>query len=225
VLQDRRRTRVYFGDSFQIVAGPFQPQFHAADPSKKCNNPQWRPQPSSFQHGYLVLIADSIGYMSYSPPGALWADKEELAMRAWIALAFGGEENPYPDEPGVAYGFDDRVQNHRQVRPGDLLFLRNRSRLEGIGRVARIDEGHGNKMIRRCPICGNTRIHQRRRANLSYRCANGHEFDHPAETRLPVISFRAYFDGDFVSVTRRISPDELKPFQLRNSTQLAIMPG
>jgi hypothetical protein len=146
-------------------------------------------------------------------------------MRAWIALAFGDEGNPYSDEPGIAYGFDDHVQNHKQVRPGDLLFLRNRDRLEGIGRIARIEEGLGDKTVRRCPICENAQIHQRRRATLSFRCAEGHEFDRPAESRLPVKTFRAHFDGDFLSIMRRISPDELKPFQLRNSTQLAIMPA
>jgi hypothetical protein len=40
-----------------------------------------------------------------------------------------------------------------------------------------------------------------------------------------VKTFRAYFDGDFVSIDRRIASDELKPFQLRNSLQLAIMPA
>jgi hypothetical protein len=172
---------------------------------------------------YLVFGGCSIDYACrglYRLRGQLGGD-----MRAWIALAFGDDETPYSDEPGIAYAFDDRVQNHKQVRTRDLLFLRNRDRLEGVGRIKRIEEGVAQKSFPRCPTCGTGRIHRRLRVKPAYKCSNGHLFDEPTVSRTPVKTFRAYFDGDFLNITRRISPAELRPFQLRDSTQLAIMPA
>jgi len=135
----------------------------------------------------------------------------------------GGEANPYADEPGIAYAYDDQVQNHKQVRMGDVLFLRNTDRLEGIGRISRIVEDVADKTFRRCPICGSSKMHERLRPP-GYKCVNGHVFDRPAEITCCVKAFRAYFDGDYITVRRRITSDELRPFQLQNSTQMAIMP-
>ena len=50
-------------------------------------------------------------------------------MQAWIAMAFGDADSPYADEPRTVYAYDDKVQNHKQVQIGDLLYLRDRSRL------------------------------------------------------------------------------------------------
>ena len=67
-------------------------------------------------------------------------------MHAWIAMAFGDADNPYADIPSSAYAYDDRVQNHKQVQVGDLLFLRNRAHLEGIGRSGQKPERFGHRL-------------------------------------------------------------------------------
>jgi putative restriction endonuclease len=110
------------------------------------------------------------------------------------------------------------------VRVGDLLFIRNRQKLGGIGRISRIEEGEDTKTFKRCPVCNASRL-QRRTGSSSFRCSNGHEFEEPVELRQPIKTFRAHFDGSFFTLNRGPSADELKPFQLRNSTQLAIMPA
>ena len=79
-------------------------------------------------------------------------------MRGWITQAFGGADNPYADEPSVAYVYDNRVQNHKRVEVGDILFVRNRHRLEGVGRITRIETGSGEKLFFRCPECGSPRV-------------------------------------------------------------------
>jgi hypothetical protein len=146
-------------------------------------------------------------------------------MHAWIAMAFGDHDIPYADEPAIAYAYDDRVQNHKQVQVGDLLFLRNRASLEGVGRINLIEEGSGEKLLKRCPMCGSGRIHHRSGLSPPNKRNNGHEFDQPNEIKLPVRTFKALFAGSWLSVDQRISVPELRPFELRDSKQLAIMPA
>ena len=146
-------------------------------------------------------------------------------MRAWIAQAFGGTENPYSDEPSVAYAYDDRVQNHKRVEVGDILFIRNRHRLEGVGRISRIETGSGEKSFSRCPDCGSSRVHARKNAQPRYRCQIGHTFSEPRVVRERVDTFRAIYEGDYSAATARIEASELRPFHLRNSQQMAIMPA
>lgn len=146
-------------------------------------------------------------------------------MRAWIAMAFGGDHNPYADEPSVAYAYDDRVQNHKNVQIGDLLFLRNRSYLEGVGRIKKIVEGVGEKVLHHCPICNSGRVHERKGMLPPYKCNKGHEFVQPKDIKLSVRTFKASFAGSWLSAGERISIGELRPFELRDSKQLAIMPA
>jgi putative restriction endonuclease len=146
-------------------------------------------------------------------------------MHAWIAMAFGDENSPYADEPSVAYAYDDRVQNHKQVQVGDLLFLRNRVHLEGVGRIGRIHEGTGEKIFHRCPEFGTGRIHQRKGLSPPYKCHSGHKFAYPKEISLQVCTFKASFARSWLSTGASISVAELRPFELRDSKQLAIMPA
>jgi hypothetical protein len=146
-------------------------------------------------------------------------------MRAWIGMAFGDADNPYGDEPSMAYAYDDQVQNHKQVQVGDLLFLRNRTHLEGVGRIEAIAETTGQKTLQRCPECGTGRIHQRKHVVPRYRCMAGHEFAEPRHAMLPVRTFKASFAESWLPVATRITAAELRPFELRDSRQLAIMPA
>jgi len=145
-------------------------------------------------------------------------------MHAWIAMAFGDADNPYADIPSSAYAYDDRVQNHKQVQVGDLLFLRNRAHLEGIGRIDRIEEGLGEKKLFRCPVCGSGRLHRRKGMLPPFKCNEGHEFGDPKEILLKVHTYKALFEGNWIPTGNKISIGELRPFELRDSKQLAIMP-
>jgi putative restriction endonuclease len=146
-------------------------------------------------------------------------------MQAWIAMAFGDADSPYADEPNAVYAYDDRVQNHKQVQIGDLLFLRNRSRLEGVGRIQSIDEALGQKIFRRCPECGTGRFHKRATIEPPYKCEVGHEFSSPREIVEPVTTYKASFAGAWLPVEANMMVAELRPFELRDSKQLAIMPA
>jgi hypothetical protein len=140
-------------------------------------------------------------------------------------MAFGGTENPYGDVPKSSYSYDDRVQNHKQVAVGDLLFVRSQTVLDGVGRIERIQEGSAKKRFLKCPICQNGRVHERVGMKPRYKCKSGHEFAEPAITEAHVRTFRASFDGFWLDAGPGISIHELRPFELRDSKQLAIMPA
>lgn len=146
-------------------------------------------------------------------------------MRGWIAMAFGGKDNPYPDEPSAAYVYDSYVQNHKQVAVGDLLFVRNRYHLEGVGRIMRIDEGSGEKTLLRCPRCGSSRVRFRKSVEPAYRCHSGHLFSDPHYVAERVTIFKAAFLGNYQPVAVKINAAELRPFNLKNTGQLALMPA
>jgi putative restriction endonuclease len=146
-------------------------------------------------------------------------------MRSWITMAFGGDDNPYGDIPKISYSYDDKVQNHKQVEVGDFLYMRNKTSLDGIGRIARIDEGRSEKRFRKCPQCNSGRIHERVGVKPRFRCKNGHEFDEPIVVVEPVKTFNATFEGKWLDAGHDISVLEMRPFELRDSKQLAIMPA
>ncbi|MBB4362189.1 hypothetical protein GGD65_003214 [Bradyrhizobium sp. CIR18] len=142
--------------------------------------------------------------------------------RAWLAMAFDDASSPYDDQVGVHYDYDSNVQNHKQVKAGDLLFVRSRTELQGVGRIGHIEMSYGEKVIARCPSCG--QMVQSRKWTERGRCKRGHEFIAPKLTTMEVRKFRAHFDRDWMPTARPVSNIELKRFHLRRSNQLAIMP-
>jgi putative restriction endonuclease len=151
-------------------------------------------------------------------------ETDVASHRAWLAMAFEDSTSPYSDQAGVHYDYDSNVQNHKQVKRGDLLFVRSRTRLQGIGRIGRIQVSMGEKIVARCPVCGQTVPMGGRTSREPGRCKKGHQFNQPKLTPMPVTKFRAHFDGDWITIEHPVSAVELKRFHLRKSSQLAIMP-
>lgn len=146
--------------------------------------------------------------------------------RAWVALELSNDENPYDDRSGHSYGYDSTVQNHKQVKEGDLLFIRSSTGLQGVGRINSIDIGTAQKEIARCPECkrsiGATRGRQGRSV---FHCRNGHSFSAPVLDAIDVRTFNARFEQDWIQLTNGISAIELKRFHLSKSALLSIMPA
>ena len=63
-----------------------------------------------------------------------------MNRNTWVCLYFQDSRQyagntGYEDEPGVSYVFDSFVPNHKRIRPGDLLLIRDPRSLLGIGVV------------------------------------------------------------------------------------------
>ena len=65
--------------------------------------------------------------------------RNDVRPKAWIVIALGDEFSTYDDQTGDSYQYDSKVQNHKQVREGDLFFIRSRTGLQGAGQIKRIE--------------------------------------------------------------------------------------
>ena len=70
--------------------------------------------------------------------------------KAWLLIAipdrrqYGGNQG-YDDDPASTYRYDSTVPNSCRVSSGDLVLLRDRENLLGIGLVERIVSGRSTK--------------------------------------------------------------------------------
>jgi hypothetical protein len=71
---------------------------------------------------------------------------------SWLATAFGDERQyggnqGYVDDVSRVYSYDSNVPNHRRVRAGDLLVIRDRSHVLAVARIAEIAAEPGSKPL------------------------------------------------------------------------------
>ncbi|MGY3442754.1 HNH endonuclease [Bradyrhizobium sp. USDA 4473] len=155
------------------------------------------------------------------------SSSEHDERRAWLATVSDDlEEESCSNQAGGHYDYDSSVQNHKQVKIGDLLFVRSRSTLHGVGRIERIESSDGEKIVARCPICDKRFDLGRnsRGRGAAFKCSQGHRFGQPKLAAMPIVNYRAFFDGDYFQASKPIGTIELKRFCLRRSSQLAMMP-
>jgi putative restriction endonuclease len=134
---------------------------------------------------------------------------------AWLVLAFGGDRSyggneGYIEDFQRSYVFDSNVQNHKQVRPGALILMRNRERLLGAARVVTISSEPGTKMLRRCPTCGTTSHTHRTTKKPAFKCKSGHEFEFPEIEGRPCINYEAIFGDSFQPAILEVSIKDLR---------------
>lgn len=146
---------------------------------------------------------------------------------AWSVIALGSERQyggntGYSDDPSRLYVYDSAVGNHKQVQEGDLLFVRDRTRLLGIGTIANIKQYTTTKERLRCPQCHSTAIKARKHSHPKWRCTNKHEFATPQSEMVSVTGYEANYADAFVRADGPVSSDELKRATLRPSDQLSI---
>jgi putative restriction endonuclease len=84
-------------------------------------------------------------------------------MRAWALISLGddrqyGGNTGYQDDPARTYRYDSTVANHRQLGAGDLVFIRDRTSLNGVATVESVTSQPSLKVRQRCPECGSVDI-------------------------------------------------------------------
>ena len=152
--------------------------------------------------------------------------RNDVRPKAWIVIALGDEFSTYDDQTGDSYQYDSKVQNHKQVREGDLFFIRSRTGLQGAGQIKRIEMGKAQKDILRCPQCGKSLPAKALRSRgRPLRCSAGHVFGTAQVHKVDVTTYRAHFDGEWIAADKAISAIELRRFALSKSRQLSIMPA
>jgi hypothetical protein len=148
-------------------------------------------------------------------------------MRCWSLLSisggrqYGGNDG-YVDSPETMYRYDSSVANSRQLSEGDLVVIRNRSKVLGTAFVERISSEEGTKRRNRCPVCKIPAIKHRATKVPAWRCNNGHEFDAPDSADVSVTNFEAFYGETFVRLQRSPTPSHLKSAALRPNDQISI---
>lgn len=147
--------------------------------------------------------------------------------RAWSLLTISGVRQyggntGYDDDPEAVYRYDSNVANHRQVEPGDIVFIRSRSDVLGIAEIERILVGTGQKDRLRCPHCQATNIKRRLTKSPPWGCKNGHFFDEPVNEPVSVTTYEALYGGSFRRVRSDLTVGRLHEAVLRPSDQMSI---
>jgi hypothetical protein len=147
----------------------------------------------------------------------------------WLVLAFGGRRQyagnaGYADEPTKVYRYDNQVANHKRVKTGDLMIVRDHSQMLGAARIESIVRTPAAKEQARCPeeACHTTAIKARQQKHPRFRCANGHEFERPDIRQVPVTAISANFGKTFVAAPGAIALEQLRHARPRPADQLAI---
>jgi HNH endonuclease len=140
----------------------------------------------------------------------------DTSIRAWTVIALDPENRQYGGNLGhiedhqVMYRYDKDVANHKRVREGDLLFIRDRQELLGIARIQKISVETAEKVRQRCPTCKNTDIKERSNPTLPWRCKNGHEFAKPLLETVATTRYTASYPDKFIPAVGLLTTKDLK---------------
>jgi putative restriction endonuclease len=150
-----------------------------------------------------------------------------MSPRAWSFLTiegirqYGGNAG-YLDDPAKIYRYDSDVANHRQMQKHDIVLLRSRTEVLGIGKIEKIVQGEGSKERLRCPVCQATNIKERLTKRPRWACKNGHSFEEPIHDYTPVHTFEAHYENTFRAVHEDLTTALLHNAVLRPSDQMSI---
>lgn len=147
-----------------------------------------------------------------------------------MVLTFGSERqwagnSGYEDDPTRLYRYDNFVPNHRRVGTADLVLIRDRGGLIGVGRIGRITPESSTKVRNRCPVpgCGIVQLKHRSAALPRYRCAEGHTFDEPAVETVGCTRYTAEFSS-FVAAPRAVTYEQMRAACPKFNAQNAMQP-
>ena len=151
----------------------------------------------------------------------------ETHLSAWALTAISGEKQwggntGYEDDPTRLYRYDSQVANHKRMKVGDIVVIRDRHEVLGYSKISRISVKNGEKELRRCPTCGTAAIKRRRNARPTWRCKNAHEFENPELGQKEVTLFEASYGENYLSMSGYLSVQQLKGLALRPNDQLSI---
>jgi hypothetical protein len=150
-------------------------------------------------------------------PGNVWSCYSGTTDEA-------GTRASYEDVLGRRYSYDQDVANHKRVKIGDVLLIRDDNVVYGFAVVQEVRTGRVVKETPRCPVCNLSRPHRRRTQLPTFRCRNGHEFDTPKIERKEIDAYEAWYEANWVSLSATPPLSALSGLYLDRAQQNAIRP-
>jgi putative restriction endonuclease len=153
--------------------------------------------------------------------------KQKNASTAWSMISLEDDERQYAGNLGYeddlrrVYRFNSHVPNHTRVKRGDLVLLRNKTRLLGVARIDALDSREDTTVMLRCPECRSV-AKPRRKMSPKYRCKLAHEFETPIRIEAPVRVFEARYASTYIEIDDSIPVSLLKAAAPRANDQMSI---
>lgn len=120
-----------------------------------------------------------------------------MTRQYWSCFSAGTLEEStalYGDVLGVQYEYDSNVVNHKGIKAGDVLLIRDAQLVHGYGVVEDVTSRDGSKMMRRCPVCRFASVAPRVRVSPAYRCRRCRStFDVPLDEPMDVVVYTASY--------------------------------
>lgn len=128
----------------------------------------------------------------------------------------------YEDQLGFHYSFDSTVANHARVKVNDQALIIDETSILGIGTITKIEIESTTKNRQRCLYCKSTKISARLESIPKYRCSKcKKEFDEPSIEVIDVISYKAFYSGNWKAVKNE-SKKILEPAYFSRAVQQSI---
>lgn len=151
------------------------------------------------------------------------------SRRSWLLLSIRPEERIYRGNDGyedlirTVYHYDSSVQNHIQVKSGDLAVIRGKREVYGSAVIVDITVRKGTKRRLRCPSCTSTKFIVRHSISPKFRCRRGHTFHEAIVVNEACRLFEAHFGDTFAEFSEPVTIDELVAIAPRFNKQLSMV--
>ena len=146
------------------------------------------------------------------------------AQSAWVFISIdpattsAGPVGGYDDGGNEYYSYDSRVGNFKNVKRGDLVFVKGKNYINGFGEIEEIVEYPDQRENRKCPKCGKM-PEVRKKLIPKWRCSGRdchYKFDdiELLIEKEKVVKFRASYKNTWRDANTPIDKQELLNYQL-----------
>ncbi len=177
----------------------------------------------------MALTATLSGTTAGGSSSTVAPGDRDMPASAWLLLVVEQDREysgnaVYSDDPRSSYQYDSLVPYHRQLKPKDLVLIRQDDVLLGAANVESIEETQHKRAVYHCPVCDTTDIHRRKTRQPEFRCGRGHEFPSRREEMVDCVKFVAHFERTFVPIDDAFPLSEVRNASLSASDQASIRP-
>lgn len=152
-----------------------------------------------------------------------------MVQQAWSFKAIDKDDlrywgnDGYHDDSSVFYRYNNSVPNHKNVKAGDIVIIRDRERVLGVSVIEKIETHSTNKKVFKCahPDCNAKKIRPRETMKPRWRCDKGHTFNDRRIVLESATGFIASY-GSYFKELKEIPLLKLQSETLRYNIQLSI---
>ncbi|MEU6398608.1 HNH endonuclease signature motif containing protein [Streptomyces cinnamoneus] len=150
---------------------------------------------------------------------------------AWLVLAVGDERqhggnDGYDDDPSQHYSWDSTVNNHGELKEGDMIALWDKKQLLGVGKISAIETGSAVKTLYFCPVCKKADFKRRKKLKPTCLCNKcGATFEEPGSKTKQVITYRSRHGETWMDGRGLLTGPQVRDLADSPRSQLSMRPA